>query len=90
MFHTLVHQRLVTTDASGMLTRNVELPFAPFAGLSLYGISRSEDGIVVAAVGWDVAEKRLLVFLEHDVGKDHDLAWALAFYGEGWTFTPDD
>ena len=90
MFRALVHQRLVTADASDTLTRDVQLPFTPFPGLDLDGISRSEDGLKVAAVAWDVEEGCFLAFLEQHVSDRDTLASALGFYGEGWTFTPDE
>jgi hypothetical protein len=35
MYHVIVHQRLVASDANGWLERKLELPFPPFAGLTL-------------------------------------------------------
>jgi hypothetical protein len=88
MFRVLVEQRLVTSDASGALTRELALPFAPFPGLDLDGLSLSDDGLHIEEVAWDVERGLFLVFLdlaEHEC----PLASVQGIWGEGWTFTPD-
>jgi hypothetical protein len=89
MFRVLVEQRLVTSDASGALTRELALPFARFPGLDLDGISLSEGGLRIEEVAWDVERGLFRVFLdlaEHE----STLVSVRGLWGEGWTFTPDE
>jgi hypothetical protein len=37
-----------------------------------------------------VTGQRFLAFLDKDMDQEKTLAGALAFYGDGWTFTPDE
>jgi hypothetical protein len=62
MFRVLVEKRLATSDASGTLTRELELPFALFPGLD--GISLSDDLLRIEEVAWDVEWGLFLVFLD--------------------------
>ena len=50
MFSVVVHQWLAVRDALGWLTREVQLPFAPFPGLHLSGIRPDEEAFRVAEV----------------------------------------
>ena len=88
MFSVVVHQWLAVRDALGWLTREVQLPFAPFPGLHLSGLRPDEEAFRVAEVAWDVTGQRFLVFLDKNVDLEKTLANARAFYGTGWTFTP--
>src|SRR5262245_59368886 len=81
VFRVQVYQWVVATDGAGWLDRELALPFAPFPGLALDGISRSEDGLGVSLVAWDVAEQLFRVYLEHDTAKTQDLAGLLGSYG---------
>jgi hypothetical protein len=66
------------------LSRRLWLPFAPFAGLELYGLTaeplRPE---VVACVGWDVRENCFHVELQGRPGEG-SLAELIDSYGPGW------
>src|SRR5262245_22489874 len=86
MFPVRVHHWIAVADAIGWACRDFELPFAPFPGLSLHGISRSEDGLAVEVVAWDVNEWRFDVYLERHVDADDTLAEELDFLGPGWHF----
>ena len=88
MFSVVVHQWLAVRDALGWLTREVQLPFAPFPGLHLSGLRPDEEAFRVAEVAWDVTGQRFLVFLDKNVDSEKTLAHVRAFYGTGWTFTP--
>jgi hypothetical protein len=59
MYRVIVHQRLVASDADGWPEREVELPFPPFAGLTLRDIcicpSRCDYGDEIDEVAWDAA-----------------------------------
>jgi hypothetical protein len=88
-FRVLVEQRLVTSDACGTLTRELQLPFAPYPGLDRDGLSLSDDGLHIEEVAWDVERVLFLVFLnlaEHE----SPLASGRGLWGEGWTFTPEE
>jgi hypothetical protein len=88
MFRVVVNQWLAVRDALGWLTREVQLPLAPFPGLHLNGIRHDEEAFRVAEVAWDVTGQRFLVFLDKNVDQEKTLANVRAFYGTGWTFTP--
>ena len=88
MFRVQVYQGVVATDGAGWLDRELALPFAPFPGPALDGISRSEDGLDVSLVAWDVAGQLFRVYLEHDTARTQGLAGRLGFYSEGWRFAP--
>ena len=90
MFSAVVHQWLAVRDALGWLTREVQLPFAPFPGLHLSGLRPDEEAFRVAEVAWDVTGQRFLVFLDKNVDLEKTLANVRAFYGTGWTFTPTE
>ena len=85
MFRVVVHQWLAVRDALGWLTREVQLPFAPFPGLHLSGLRPDEEAFRVAEVAWDVTGQR---FLDKNVDQEKTLANVRAFYGTGWTFAP--
>jgi hypothetical protein len=80
MFRVLVEQRLVTRDACGTLTRELELPFAPFPGLDLDGISLSDDALRIEEVAWDV--KRGLFLVCSSTWRSTTAGWRLC--GASW------
>jgi hypothetical protein len=89
-FRVVVRLPVVARDARGSLRRDVELPFAPYPGLSLDGICPLEEGVLIERVNWHVGEGRFEAFLEQSYRPDMPLADTLDCYGEGWRFEPEE
>src|SRR5262249_38665063 len=89
VFTVRVYQRIVAVDARGWAERELRLPFVPFPGLALLGISRADEVLEIAAVTWDVREGLFRVNLDKDSNNDHEtIADLLQFYGPVWSWTP--
>jgi hypothetical protein len=87
VFRVRVYQRLFATDGLGWLSRELELPFAPFPRLMLSNIG--PDDLYVEHVEWDAADRSFRVYLFTDDAKAGTLCGAARRYGKGWTFRPD-
>src|SRR3954452_266355 len=64
------------------LSRCLDLPFAPFPGLNLYGITAEPDfPETIQSVAWEVAGIRCYVELEDGDCPEETLAELLDYYG---------
>ena len=75
------------------LSRTIELPFAPFPGLTLFGVMDDKDEpVVVDSVGYDVSDKTFVCDLESDEFVEEEeesglvltMAQKLDEYGDDW------
>ncbi len=88
------HRYESVTDVYFLGSREIVLPFPPFAGLTLHGVlgwtdeeGEQEAEPEVDSVTWDQAKQRFEVWLEHDCGGD--LEGGVEGMEEtfpGWTF----
>jgi hypothetical protein len=86
MYRVEVGVLLVGRNGTMGLSRRVRLPFVPFPGLELYGLTaeagRAEE---VASVGWDLGERCFFVELMDRDDPGETLSNLIESYGPGWT-----
>ena len=85
MYRVQVTVNLAGNNGAMGLSRWLELPFVPFPGLDLFGLTPDPDiGQIVEWVAWDVAEGCFRVELPDLDTRKATLAQLLDYYGPGW------
>ena len=82
-----VHVTVSLLAGNGLmgLSRWLELPFAPFPGLDLHGITcEPADGETVVSVAWDVIQECFHVELLDCDSPEKSMAELIDYYGPGW------
>src|SRR5262245_25647738 len=85
MFRIHVMVTLLARNGVMGLSRWLHLPFPPFEGLALYGLTTAPDRPeTVELVAWDVAEEYFHVELLGVESDESNLAELIDSYGPGW------
>jgi hypothetical protein len=85
MFRVRVMLSLWARNGVMGLSRWLSLPFAPFPGLGLYGLTSEPDRAeVVETVAWDAAENCFHAELLDCTGGDETLSELIDYYGAAW------
>jgi hypothetical protein len=86
----LLYVGVTGSDGASGLERFIEIPFVPFKGLEIGGVTNSHGNLftaIVESVEWNANTGELAVHLENDVTTSgaETLAEMLADWGDGWT-----
>jgi hypothetical protein len=85
MFRILVMVYLMARDGEQVLARWLTLPFPPWAGLDLVGLTSVPDfPVTVEDVCWDISRQHFVIELEECVDEEDTLANLTDEYGSGW------
>jgi hypothetical protein len=85
MFRVELGVVLVGKDRTMGLSRWLRLPFAPFPGLELYGLTADPDRTEqVVGVTWDVSQGCFYVELLDRHAPDQPISALIDSYGRGW------
>ena len=85
MYRVRVTVCLLGKDGMVGLSRWLSVPFVPFPGLDLFGITSDPDlPETVAEVGWDVASKCFEIELPDWICPKETVATLIEHYGQGW------
>jgi hypothetical protein len=85
MYRVRVTVNLLGNNGLVGLSRWLELPFVPFPGLDLLGLTTGPNaGEVVEVVAWDVAGKCFHAELLDCESPEETVAELLDYYGPGW------
>jgi hypothetical protein len=85
MYSVRVMVSLLARNGMMGLSRWLSLPFVPFPGLDLYGLTADPDRAeTVAVVGWDVPSGSFLAELLDCEERGESLSDLIDAYGPGW------
>jgi hypothetical protein len=83
-YRCLLHVCVFTKDGHSTGTAKVMLPFVPFPGLRIFGVSQSTEGEKIECVTWDILGSGFVLCLPSNNDEDSTFSQTRDFYGPAW------